>query len=163
MNLQTNQLINKQSKSLNFSSEIFNGNLLIYSETLKDDTYKVINKLKTNAKSTKFSNVESLLSEVLFKESDSVNTETLRSFLKFKLDLEEYETNKFLSHIKKTVPSSGNQHTLKQVLLAIKNDGSVENTTNPFENNILSEFAKSKSYNEFDMCKNKILILSQGF
>jgi hypothetical protein len=109
--------------------------------------------MKSNAKSTKYSNIESLLAEVLFREVDQVNHETLRSFLKFKLELEEFEANKFLTHLNKVVPSKNNQYTLKQVLLAVKNDGSnsLEMTGNPFENNILSDFSKKKSYSEFDM------------
>lgn len=105
--------------------------------------------MKSNAKSTKFSNLENLISEVLYKDFEIVNTETLKSFLKFKLDLEESETNKFITHVKKSVPNAS-QYTLKQIITAIKNDGNQE-ALNPFENNIFSEISKKKSYPEFDI------------
>ena len=106
--------------------------------------------MKANAKSTKFSNLESLISEVLYKDVDIINLETLKSFLKFKLDLEDYETNKFIIHIKKITQNSNNQYTLKQIIYAVKNDGNLE-ATNPFENNIFSEMSKRKNYSEIDM------------
>ena len=108
--------------------------------------------MRSVAKTTKSLNLESLISEVLFKESETVNSETLKAFLKFKLDLEESEATKFLSQVKKVVPGANNNYTLKQVLLAVKNDGVAE-SGNPFENNIFQDFSKKKGFVEIDMSK----------
>ena len=106
--------------------------------------------MKTNANSTKHANLEGLLSEILFKETEIVQNETLKSFLKFKLDLEEHEANKFISHVKKINPnSSSNQFSLKNIISAIKSDAYLE-ASNPFENNIFSEISKKRSF-DFDM------------
>lgn len=104
--------------------------------------------MKSNAKLSTHSNLESLFAEVLFKDVETVSTATLKSFLKFKLDLEESEANKFVSQVKNVNPNSKDIYTFKQVTSCLK-ENSME-TTNPFENNILSDFSKKKSYVEID-------------
>ena len=134
---------------------MFSGNIMLSLESLKfDETNKVINKMRTNAKTTKYSNLENLISEVLFKDGEVVQNETLKSFLKFKLDLEEYETNKFISHLKKIYPNVNNQYTIKQLIASIKNEGGLD-FPNPFENNIFSEMTRKKSF-EYDSSRNNI-------
>ena len=107
--------------------------------------------MRTFAKTTKFTNLENLFSEILYKETEAVVIETLKSFLKFKLDLEEFEANKFTSHLKKISPNSSH-FTIKQLISSIKNVNSFD-SSNPFENNILSDFPKVKSLNDFDKSK----------
>lgn len=132
------------------TSEMFSGTVVIITESLKfDETSKVISKMRNSAKALKFSTLETLFTEVLFRETDNVQNETLKSFLKFKLDLEEYEANKFLSHLKKVSPSASNQITLKHVLSAVKQEVGME-SINPFENNIFSEVSRKKSL-DFDI------------
>ena len=134
------------------TTEMFSGINLLILESLKfDETNKVINKMRTNAKTTKHSNLETLITEVLFKDGDTVQNETLKSFLKFKLDLEEYEANKYISHLKKIYPNVNNQYTIKQLIASIKNEAGLE-FPNPFENNIFSEMTRKKSF-EYDMSR----------
>jgi hypothetical protein len=124
------------------TSEMFSGTVVIITESLKfDETSKVISKMRNSAKALKFSTLETLFTDV--------QNETLKSFLKFKLDLEEYEANKFLSHLKKVSPSASNQITLKHVLSAVKQEVGME-SINPFENNIFSEVSRKKSL-DFDI------------
>ena len=104
--------------------------------------------MKTIAKSTKYTNLDNLISEVLYKDTETVLMETLKSFLQFKLDLEIFEANKFTSHLKKSFPDL-KKFTLKQILNSIKNTNSLD-SSNPFENNILSDFPKIKALNDFD-------------
>ena len=103
--------------------------------------------MKTNSKSTKFTNLENLLSEILYKDTEAVLLETLKSFLKFKLDLEEIEANNFISQLKKLYPNS-HQYTLEQILSSIKTNSL--NIQNPFEDNILSDISHKKPSNDFD-------------
>jgi len=147
LNLQTNQLINRQSKSMNFNSTD------MFSEGLKnDETPKIINKMRTNSKSSKFPNLEKLVSELLFKDIETASLETIKSFLKFKLDLDEQEASKFITHMKKINPNASNQFNCKHLLSAIKSESNFE-SANPFENNILTDFSKKKSY---DVDMNKV-------
>jgi len=133
--------------------------MILIVESLKNDiTLKTINKMKSFAKSSKYNSLENLFAEVLFKEVETVQIETLKSFLKFKLDLDESETNRFVSHVKKFNSSSKELFTLKQITLCLKSENSFD-LTNPFENNILSDFSKKKSYIEFDL---SILYLNVG-
>jgi|LauGreDrversion4_2_1035121.scaffolds.fasta_scaffold637407_1 hypothetical protein len=134
------------------TSEMFAGTLILIPESLKfDETSKVLGKMRNSAKTLKYSTLETLFTEVLFRDNENVQNETLKSFLKFKLDLEEYEANKFLSHLKKVNPSASNQITMKQILSAIKQEGGNE-SINPFENNIFSDFSRKKSL-DFDLSR----------
>ncbi len=138
------------------TSEMFSGTIMLIPESLKfDETAKVLSKMRNGAKALKYSTLETLFTEVLFRDNDNVQNDTLKSFLKFKLDLEEYEANKFLSHLKKVNPSASNQITMKQILSAIKQEGGVE-SINPFENNIFSEFSRKKIV-DFDISRIPII------
>jgi hypothetical protein len=92
-------------------------------------------------RSTKYTNLESLINETLFKDNDIVNLEIIKNFMKFKLDMEEFDIIKLLSHLKKFCDSKGNINN-KQLNLALKGQSDNFYSTNPFENNFLADYKK---------------------
>ena len=99
--------------------------------------------MKSNMlRSTKYTNLDLLINDFLFKENEIVNIEVIKNFLKFKLDLEEFEIGKLQIHLKRFCDSKGNINS-KQLNLALKG-GQSESfySTNPFENNFLTDYKK---------------------
>lgn len=92
-------------------------------------------------RSTKYTNLDSLIADTLFKDSDTTNIEILKNFLKYKLDMEDFEISKLTNHLKKFCDSKGNLNS-KQLNQAFKPQSDQFYASNPFENNFLTDYKK---------------------
>ena len=99
--------------------------------------------MRTNAKQTKIPILEDLITNILYKDTELVGIDTINSFLKFKLDLDENEIFKFISIIKQNFPKH-NQFSITQILSCLRNQITTKDNCNPFENNFYSDFSQKK-------------------